>query len=68
MITPATSGPLTTTEKFQFADDEEQFGERVAAWFLSESRGWSALYDHLYWAEVRQHATSFKEPQHWSAA
>jgi hypothetical protein len=67
VITPATSGPMTLAEKLVFADDAGELGERCAAWLLSESRGWSALYDLNYWADVRQHAVSHKDPESWAA-
>lgn len=58
---------LTIQERERYEGDVAQFGERVAAWFISESRGWSALYDMIYWAEVRKHAVSFKEQDRWAA-
>ena len=59
---------MTPVERAQHAADVETFGARVADWFVSEARGWSALYDMLYWAEVRKVAVSFKERTHWEAA
>jgi hypothetical protein len=61
-------GSLTPAERMQYLADVEQFGSRVADWFVSEARGWSALYDMLYWAEIRKQAVSFKEPGYWEAA
>lgn len=58
---------MTMAERLTFTDDEGELGERVAAWLLSESRGWSALYDLNYWAEVRRHAVSHKDPEMWAA-
>lgn len=58
---------MTRAERVQYASDIEEFGERVAYWWHQESQGWSALYELLYWAEVRKHAVSFKAPDQWAA-
>jgi hypothetical protein len=58
---------VTERERIQFEKDTEQFGLRVAEWFRSEAQGWSALDQLIYWAGVRKHATSFKDPGQWAA-
>lgn len=58
---------MTCAEREQYEADVEQFGERVAYWLRREAQGWSALYELLYWAEVRKHAVSFKAPEQWAA-
>jgi len=42
----------TTAERERYIHDEVELGARVALWLASERRGWSPLWDDIYWSLV----------------